>query len=115
MIKILRVKDFLLFDKATLEFDNGFNVITGETGAGKSLIIDALNLLISPRVDWDTLTKNSTIEAVIEPDGEILEILEDLGVELENDGVIIRKGFDVKNKKTKSYINDTLVSSRKIG
>ena len=44
MIKSVTVKNYILIDELTLEFDNGFNVFTGETGAGKSIIIGAIDV-----------------------------------------------------------------------
>ena len=51
MLVELNITDFAIIDKLTLRFDPGFNVLTGETGAGKSIIIDAVNLLLGGRAD----------------------------------------------------------------
>ena len=64
MIKRLTVKNFAIIEDITLEFDNGMSVITGQTGAGKSLIIDTLDLLLGARADTDMIRYN-TKEAVV--------------------------------------------------
>ena len=51
MLEELRIQNFAIIDRLELTFDQGFNVITGETGAGKSIIIDAIELLLGSRVD----------------------------------------------------------------
>jgi len=56
MLLSLRVKNFLLLKEAYLEFSNGFNVLTGETGAGKSLLLKALSLALGDRVDWEVFS-----------------------------------------------------------
>ena len=48
-LKELRIKNFAIIETASVEFDSGFNVITGETGAGKSIIIDSLNAALGER------------------------------------------------------------------
>ncbi|MFZ8833599.1 MAG: AAA family ATPase, partial [Candidatus Caldipriscus sp.] len=90
MIEVLKVKNFTIFEGVTLEFSENFNVITGETGAGKSLIVDALRFLLSQRVDWDEVLRDFSVEVVLRPDGDLLRDLEDLEVSAD-EGVIIRK------------------------
>ena len=61
------IKNFVLIDELRLEFDSGLNVLTGETGAGKSIIIDALGLVIGDRIQEDFLrdpNKKAMVEAV---------------------------------------------------
>ena len=113
MIEVLKVKNFTIFEEVTLEFSENFNVITGETGAGKSLIVDALRFLLSQRVDWDEVLRDFSIEVVLRPDGDLLRDLEDLEISAE-EGVIIRKKFEKGNRRVKSYINGIAVPSRRI-
>src|SRR5689334_8180942 len=49
MLREIRIKNFVLFEDMRLEFDKGLNVLTGETGAGKSIVLDALGLLLGDR------------------------------------------------------------------
>src|SRR3954470_9404938 len=51
MLRALELRDYVLIDKASLELERGFNVLTGETGAGKSILIDAIELLVGGRGD----------------------------------------------------------------
>ena len=59
MIISLLVKDYALIENISINFDRGLNIITGETGAGKSIIIDAMNLLLGERASNDTVRKGS--------------------------------------------------------
>ena len=65
MIKTLSIKDFIIIDELNLEFDKGFNVITGETGAGKSIMINAIDLAFGARASKE-LIKTGKNRAVIE-------------------------------------------------
>ena len=51
MLKTIEIKNYLLIESIKVDFDNNFNIITGETGSGKSILIGALNLLAGSRVD----------------------------------------------------------------
>ena len=65
MLEELRINDFAIIEKLTVEFNKGFNVITGETGAGKSIIIDAVELLLGQRAD-KTLVRTGSEKAIVE-------------------------------------------------
>ena len=65
MIKSLYVKDFILIDELKLDFDNGFNVITGETGAGKSIMINAIDIVFGAKAKKEVI-KTGTQKAIIE-------------------------------------------------
>ncbi len=64
MLSLLRVKDFAIIDKLQVEFENGFNVITGETGAGKSIIINALSTLMSAKTSSE-MVRSSALQAEV--------------------------------------------------
>jgi len=59
MLAFLRVKDFAIIDELQVEFGEGFNVITGETGAGKSIIINALSSLMKAKTSADVVRTNA--------------------------------------------------------
>jgi DNA repair protein RecN (Recombination protein N) len=65
MLVELNISDFAIIDKVSLRFTAGFNALTGETGAGKSIIIDAVNLLVGGRADT-TLTRAGSERARVE-------------------------------------------------
>ncbi len=65
MIEKLFIKNYLIIKEATIEFTKGLNILTGETGAGKSIIIDALSLILGERADY-SIIKNETEKLIIE-------------------------------------------------
>lgn len=58
MLEKLTIKNYLLLKNIEIDLSNGFNIITGETGAGKSILINALNLLLGGRADYSIISKN---------------------------------------------------------
>ena len=70
MLKTLSIKNFILFKEAKLDFSAGFNVLCGETGAGKSIIIKALDCVLGAKISKEMVLANPcVIEAVFEQDG----------------------------------------------
>ena len=65
MLKSLFIRNFVLIDSLDIKFDKGFSVITGETGAGKSIILGALSLVLGQRADGKSI-KNGSEKCVIE-------------------------------------------------
>lgn len=100
MLRSLKIKNIALIDECTIEFDNGFNVLTGETGAGKSIIIDSINFVLGSRSD-KTLIKHGTdtakVEAVFEIDDSLKPTFDDLGIEWE-DTIIVTRTFSLSGK-----------------
>src|SRR5436305_4942333 len=75
MLRFLRVKHLAVIDTAEIEFDSGLNVLTGETGAGKSILVEAVGLLLGGRASGDlvrTGEESAAIEAIFESGGEEL-------------------------------------------
>ena len=111
MIQLLRIDNFVLIDPVELSLDKGFTVITGETGSGKSILLNALNLLIGERADFSVIgprSNKSIVEAVAQMEDRLLPFftLNDLDVQKE---VILRREI-VKDGKSRAFINDTPVS-----
>lgn len=95
MLQSLTIKNIALIDNLTIDLSNGFNVLTGETGAGKSLIIDSLALLLGEKADKSLISYGenfASVEAVFYTELEsVLLTLEEFGLERENTIVIYRK------------------------
>lgn len=109
MLTEIRIKNFAIIDNLVVNFKPRLNVITGETGAGKSIIIDAISLLLGAKVNQDlikTRAKESYIEAIF--DNTKIPILERLGID-SKEGVILRRIISFQGK-TKSSINDASVT-----
>ncbi len=91
MIKSLRINNVALIDEIKVDFDNGFNVFTGETGAGKSIIIDAITLLLGGKFDKNIIKEgcdSARVEALFQIDlsskSKVIEVLNDLGVDFDD-------------------------------
>lgn len=112
MLLNLCIKDYALIDNVSITFGPGLNIITGETGAGKSIIIDAINLIIGERAYTDfirTGKQNASVEAVFEyEDDSIDEILKEYGIEPEDNTLIISREINVQGRSF-SRLNGKMV------
>lgn len=123
MLKSLRVNNFALIDKASIEFVSGLNILTGETGAGKSILIDALSVIVGGRASADSIRSGADhfrIEAVFDIANlaSIKALVEEQGITLEDDGTLILARRLTKHGKNSIHINGcqaTLTTLRKIG
>ncbi len=95
MLKHLYIKNFILIDEIHLNFESGFSAFTGETGAGKSILIDALGLLTSDRASLSMIKKGTTssiVEGVFDlSSSKAKELLENEGFDCKEDVVISRE------------------------
>ncbi len=95
MIKTVTIKNYILIDDITLEFDKGFNVFTGETGAGKSIIIGAIDSALGAKISKDVIKSNADkayIELLIELQNDFdKSILNDNGIEVLNNELVISR------------------------
>lgn len=112
MIKQLRLKDYILIDELCATFDNKLNIITGETGAGKSILLNAIDLVFSSRVSKDVI-KIGCDKAVIEITLEntkhnLSQLFADNGIDNLGSEVVITK--EITQSAVKSRINGTLVN-----
>ncbi|HXW69285.1 MAG TPA: AAA family ATPase, partial [Dissulfurispiraceae bacterium] len=109
MLKDLRIKNFTIIDDLSVGFGPGLNILTGETGAGKSIIVDALGLLLGGRASQDMIKtgrKEGYIEAFL--DNTNHPLLGELSIE-SDEGIILRRTISAQGKG-RTYINDTPVS-----
>src|SRR5438093_10446877 len=77
MLRFLKISHFAVIDAVEVEFEPGFNVLTGETGAGKSILVEAVGLLLGGRASGDLVRTGedaASIEAIFESDGEELVV-----------------------------------------
>ncbi|WP_064610946.1 DNA repair protein RecN [Streptobacillus moniliformis] len=100
MLKELKIENLAIIDEIDINLEKGLTVLTGETGAGKSIILDGLSLIIGEKANKEMIGKNSekvTVEAVFNLDEEQIEKLNDLDYEF-NDELIISREFGIDNK-----------------
>lgn len=109
MLRELRIKNLAIIDDLRVGFEKGFNVITGETGAGKSIIVDSLGLALGGRAQSDFIRsgeKEAVVQAYFEADGT--NELPDIGIDL-SEGLILRRSISATGK-SRAYVNDVIVS-----
>jgi len=113
MLSYISIKNIVLIDKLELNFKKGFTVLTGETGAGKSIIVDAINLLLGNRADRRLIKKGQNEASVsalfsVNRNHEVIDILTKYGLVAENEIIIRRK--ILSNGRSQSFINDEVIS-----
>lgn len=112
MIKQIKLKDYILIDELCANFDNKLNIITGETGAGKSIILNAIDLVFSSRVSKDVI-KTGCNKAVIEitlenTKHDLSQLFDQNGIDNWGSEIIITK--EITQSSVRSRINGTLVN-----
>lgn len=120
MLEKLSIKNYLLLKNIEIDLSSGFNIITGETGAGKSILIGALNLLIGERADYSIISKSKdkmVIEGVIKISqnnkNTINRVLKENDIESFGDNVIVRRELHTKGY-SRNFINDTPVGTNEL-
>lgn len=114
MIKTLLISNYALISGIEIEFDPGFNIITGETGAGKSIILAALGLLLGDRADMRVVrdtSRKSVIEAVfgIADAPGVADMLADLGFDSVDNDCILRREL-LPGGRSRAFVNDSPVT-----
>ncbi len=114
MLTHLTISNIVLIDKLNLEFGPGLNILTGETGAGKSILLDALSLALGARSDIGLIRHGTTTASVTaEFDScpvDAATILDEMGIE-HNDAIVLRRTLGADGK-SRAWINDTPISVR---
>ena len=113
MLKSFEVKDYALIEHIAVEFGSGLNIITGETGAGKSILIDAMSLLLGERASTEVVRKGaqkSFVEGIFNVKGNknLKSVLEENDIDISNE-LIIRREISLKGSN-RCFINDTPVN-----
>lgn len=114
MLSNLKISDIAIIKEAVIDFDNGLNVLTGETGAGKSIIIDAINAIIGERTSRELIrtgSNNAEVSAFFESiNDDVVEILNEFGIALEEDNSLLISRKISPDGKNICKVNGTSVS-----
>jgi DNA repair protein RecN (Recombination protein N) len=122
MLRTLRIRDFVIVEELELEFERGFTVLTGETGAGKSILIDALTLVLGERGDASVVrqgAERAEITAEFERDAVpgLVQWLEEHGLASDENLCLLRRVIDAGGR-SRAFINGTaapLAQLRELG
>src|SRR2546427_5847577 len=114
MLREIRVRNFAVIDAVTAAFGPGLNVLTGETGAGKSMLIDAILLIRGARAQTDVIrtdTETATVEAVFDvgPPGPAAAVLDDAGLGLDEGQLVVRREL-THSGRHRAFVNDSAVT-----
>ena len=110
MLKTIEIKNYLLIEDIKVNFERNFNIITGETGSGKSIVIGALNLLVGSRIDHKVVgprNKKCVIEAIFIIDDKLKDNFLNFDLDFENESFFRRE--ILSNGKSRAFINDSPV------
>ncbi len=104
MLRSLRIENVAVIEQAEIEFENGFCVLTGETGAGKSILIDSLSAVLGSRTSKDLVRRGSakaTVTALFEDCSQaVIQRLEELGIPAEDDSVLLNRTITADGRTT---------------
>ena len=113
MLLELRIRDLAIIEALNLEFDSGFNVVSGETGTGKSIIVHALGLSLGARATADVVREGADvarIDASFHGSSQTHELLAGQDIEAEPDEPVILRRVIRSGGRSRSYVNDSPVS-----
>ncbi|MGA3245090.1 MAG: DNA repair protein RecN [Bacteroidota bacterium] len=113
MLKSLLIKNYALIEEVEVEFESGLNIITGETGAGKSILIDALSLVLGDRANSDVIRRGAekaVVEALFDVSGNrrVKSFIQAQDLEIQDD-LILRREISAKGHN-RCFVNDTPVT-----
>ena len=115
MLTELRIRNFAIIESVTLPLGEGFNVLSGETGAGKSIIVGALGLLLGERASADLIrsgAEKATVEGVFDVSdlAGIVSFADERGVEVEDDTLVLKREI-AANGRGRAWINGATVTA----
>lgn len=109
MLREIHVRNLAVLAEASVEFGGGFNVLSGETGAGKSIVVDSLSLLAGARASAEMVRTGAealTVSGVFEPEGDgWRKVLDEAGLEAEGEEVLIRREIG-RSGRNRVFVND---------
>ena len=111
MLRSLYIRDYALIEELEVEFDSGLNIITGETGAGKSILLGAMKLLLGDRASTEAVrggAKKAVVEGVFDnaDEGRLPAVLEEHEIEPSEGGLLVVRR-EVSARGSRAFINDT--------
>src|SRR5256886_4693348 len=113
MLRELRIRNFAVIENITVPFAPGFNVLTGETGAGKSILVDAILLVRGARARADVIradAETATVEAVFAvADGGVAAVLDEAGLAVEDGEIVVRREL-ARGGRHRAFVNDAAVT-----
>ena len=112
MLNQLSIRNVAVIDALDVAFHNGMSVLTGETGAGKSIIIDSINMILGERTNKELVrygAKSAGVQAVFDANKEIMSFLEENEIEIEEEQLIITRQINNEGKSI-AKINGTIVT-----
>ena len=114
MLLQLVIRNIALIDEVNIELGDGLNILTGETGAGKSIIIDSINAVLGARVSREIIrtgSEKALVEAVFQIDGErFRDVLDEIGMDPEEDGTMILSREITQSGRNTCRINGKMVA-----
>ena len=116
MLTELRIRNFAIIDALTLPLAAGFNVLTGETGAGKSIIVGALGFLLGERGTTDLIrtgADKASVEGIfdVSGDAELIKLLDARGVDVEDPATVVLRREIVASGRTRAWINSATTTA----
>src|SRR6185369_8020745 len=112
MLRELRIRNFAVVENVTVPFVPGFNVLTGETGAGKSILVDAILLVRGARAQTDLIRADAataTVEALFAASGDAAAVLDAAGLPREDGEIVIRRELS-RSGRHRAFVNDAAVT-----
>ncbi len=114
MLRLIRIRNLALIKDLQIEFGEGLNLLTGETGSGKSILVDALGLLLGARSSQEMIRSDcdtATLEGLFEVVGckSVLQLLAESGLEPEDSGLLIRREISATGRN-RVFVNNRLAT-----
>lgn len=111
MLRSLHIRDYALIEELSIDFDSGLNIVTGQTGAGKSILVGAMEMIIGERASTEVVrsdAKKAVVEGVFEGANTppVVELLEENAIEPDPDGELIMRR-EIRSQQSRAFINDT--------